>query len=126
VRLSLEYEPEGLVEKVGDFLNIVSRRAEADLAKFKEFIESRGSETGAWRGSVNAGASVGTPGVGDAAAAQAGAGHHGEERVLHLDDPRSGHLHEVAATADTSEHTLHLDDRRSHEVDDITRPHRAD
>ena len=31
VRLSLEYEPEGLVEKVGDFLNVVERQAEGDL-----------------------------------------------------------------------------------------------
>src|SRR3954470_16934911 len=31
VRLHLEYEPEGLVEKVGDFLNVVSRQAEGDL-----------------------------------------------------------------------------------------------
>ena len=63
VRLSLEYEPEGLVEKAGDMLNVVQRRAEADLQKFKAFIESRGLETGAWRGEVNEGADVGTPGV---------------------------------------------------------------
>src|SRR3712207_6102106 len=37
VRLSLEYQPEGLVEKAGDFLNIVEKRAEADLEKFKGF-----------------------------------------------------------------------------------------
>ncbi len=63
VRLSLEYEPEGLVEKAGDRLNIVERQAEADLEKFKQFIESRGRETGAWTGSVNEGAGVGTPGL---------------------------------------------------------------
>jgi uncharacterized membrane protein len=63
VRLSLEYDPEGLVEKVGDTLNMVQRQAEADLQRFKEFIESRGSETGAWRGSIDVGATKDTPGV---------------------------------------------------------------
>lgn len=61
VRLHLEYEPEGLVEAVGDKLNIVERQAESDLAKFKEFIEAAGYATGAWRGNVGA-ASGGSPG----------------------------------------------------------------
>ncbi len=52
VHLELEYEPEGLVENVGDFLGVVSRRARGDLARFKEFIERRGHETGAWRGRI--------------------------------------------------------------------------
>ena len=63
VRLSLEYEPEGLVEKAGDKLDVVSRQAESDLESFKAFIESRGEATGAWRGSVNEGNTSGTPGV---------------------------------------------------------------
>jgi uncharacterized protein YndB with AHSA1/START domain len=67
VRLSLEYEPEGLVEKAGDALNIVEKRAEADLEKFKSFIESEGYASGAWRGSINEGATMGTPGVEHAA-----------------------------------------------------------
>lgn len=53
VRLVLEYDPEGFVEKVGDWLNIVSRQAQNDLEKFKEFIEGSEAETGAWRGTVN-------------------------------------------------------------------------
>ena len=77
VRLSLEYEPEGLVEKVGDKLNIIERRAEADLEKFKSFIEHRGSETGGWRGSVEEARSVGTPGVSDAAASRGDSGKAG-------------------------------------------------
>jgi uncharacterized membrane protein len=40
VRLSLEYEPEGLVELVGDKLNVVAKRAEGDLDRFKAFIEA--------------------------------------------------------------------------------------
>ncbi len=63
VSLSLEYEPEGLLEKVGDKLNFVEKQAEGDLEKFKAFIEDAGYATGAWRGTVNPGAAVGTPGV---------------------------------------------------------------
>jgi uncharacterized membrane protein len=77
VRLSLEYEPEGLVEKVGDFLNVVERRAQADLERFKQFIESRGVETGAWRGSVNEAGAAGTPGVEEASASRGDTGKAG-------------------------------------------------
>jgi carbon monoxide dehydrogenase subunit G len=77
VHLSLEYEPEGLVEKVGDKLNIVENQAERDLEKFKAFIESEGYATGAWRGSVNEGAQAGTPGVDDAAGSRGDSGKAG-------------------------------------------------
>ncbi len=50
VQLSLEYEPEGIVEKVGDKLNVVENQAESDLNRFKDFIEDEGYATGAWRG----------------------------------------------------------------------------
>ena len=52
VMLQLEYDPEGVVENVGDALGVVSRRVEGDLKRFKEFIEGRGTETGAWRGEI--------------------------------------------------------------------------
>lgn len=52
VTLQMDYAPEGLTEKVGDALNVVERRAKADLANFKNFIEQRGSEQGGWRGDV--------------------------------------------------------------------------
>lgn len=74
VTLSLEFEAEGLVEQVGETLHIVERQAVSDLNKFKSFIESRGSETGAWRGSVNPGAMVGTPGADDAAPSRGDSG----------------------------------------------------
>ncbi len=77
VHLSLEYEPEGLVEKVGDKLNIVENQAERDLEKFKAFIESEGYATGAWRGSVNEGAEAGSPGVEDAAESRGDEGKAG-------------------------------------------------
>jgi uncharacterized membrane protein len=52
VMLQIDYEPEGFVENVGDVLGVVSTRVRRDLQRFKEFIESRGAETGAWRGRV--------------------------------------------------------------------------
>jgi uncharacterized membrane protein len=52
VNLELEYEPEGMVENIGDFLGVVQRRAKGDLQRFKTFIEHRARETGAWRGSI--------------------------------------------------------------------------
>jgi uncharacterized membrane protein len=53
IMLQLDYEPEGVVENVGDKLGIVGHRVTGDLERFKKFIESRGTETGAWRGEVD-------------------------------------------------------------------------
>jgi uncharacterized membrane protein len=52
VMLQLEAEPEDLVEKVGDLVGVLDRQVANDLKRFKQFIESRGQETGAWRGEV--------------------------------------------------------------------------
>ena len=52
VMLQLEYDPEGFVENVGDAVGAVSQRVQGDLERFKEFIEARGRETGAWRGEI--------------------------------------------------------------------------
>jgi uncharacterized membrane protein len=52
VTLQMDYDPEGFVENLGDALGFVGRRVEGDLERFKTFIESRGQETGAWRGTV--------------------------------------------------------------------------
>jgi uncharacterized membrane protein len=52
VTLQLDYEPEGVVENVGSALGFVDRRVQGDLERFKKFIESRGQETGAWRGEI--------------------------------------------------------------------------
>jgi len=75
VRLELEYEPEGIVEKVGDKVGIVERRVEADLGRFKSFIEDAGYATGAWRGTVPG--RVGTPGVSEAEASKGDSGKAG-------------------------------------------------
>ena len=52
VMLQLDTEPEGLVEKAGDALGVLKRQVKGDLERFKELIESRGTESGAWRGEV--------------------------------------------------------------------------
>ena len=53
VTVQMDYDPEGLVETAGDKLGVVDRRVKGDLKRFREFIEHRGGETGAWRGEVN-------------------------------------------------------------------------
>ena len=53
IMLQLEYDPEGFVENAGDIVGIVGNRVRGDLQRFKEFIERKGSETGAWRGEIN-------------------------------------------------------------------------
>jgi uncharacterized membrane protein len=55
VMLQLEYDPAGVVDNVGDALGFVSARVQGDLERFKDFIESRGTETGAWRGEIKQG-----------------------------------------------------------------------
>ena len=52
ITLDLDVEPQDWVEKIGDKLGFVSKQAEGDLKRFKDFIESRGRETGAWRGEI--------------------------------------------------------------------------
>jgi uncharacterized membrane protein len=54
VTLQLDVEPEGIVEDVGTALGFLERRVKGDLERFKEFIEGRGTESGAWRGTVEA------------------------------------------------------------------------
>jgi len=58
VSVAIDYEPDGAVEKVGDALGVVSRRVDGDLRRFKEFIESRGTQTGGWRGEIHDGTAV--------------------------------------------------------------------
>ena len=52
VTLQMEAEPEGAVESAGAAMGFLERRVKGDLERFKEFIEGRGVETGAWRGEV--------------------------------------------------------------------------
>jgi len=55
IRLSMSYQAEGPAETVGSAAGLDSQRVRGDLKRFKELIESRGTETGAWRGEVSAG-----------------------------------------------------------------------
>ncbi len=54
VTVQMDFAPQGLVETVGDKLGILERRVRGDLVRFKSFIETRGTETGASRGDVAA------------------------------------------------------------------------
>ena len=55
VTVQMEHETQGLREQVGSALGIDSRRVKSDLERFKDLIESRGVETGAWRGEIEGG-----------------------------------------------------------------------
>src|SRR5687767_10648642 len=55
VRLVMSYEPEGVIENIGDAFGALSSQVEASGEDFKHCIEARGSETGAWRGEVSDG-----------------------------------------------------------------------
>jgi uncharacterized membrane protein len=52
VAVQMDFVPEGLKEKLGGALGFADRRVKGDLERFKELVESRGQETGAWRGDV--------------------------------------------------------------------------
>jgi uncharacterized membrane protein len=53
VTLQLDVDPEGPVETVGDALGLVKGRVKGDMERFKDFVEKRGTESGAWRGRID-------------------------------------------------------------------------
>ena len=53
ITLKIDADPDGIVETVGANLGFLERRVKDDLKRFKDFIEERGSETGAWRGEIH-------------------------------------------------------------------------
>ena len=53
VTAQMEIDPEGFVENVADKVGVLDRRVKGDMKRFKDFIEKRGRETGAWRGDVD-------------------------------------------------------------------------
>jgi uncharacterized membrane protein len=55
VRLSMSYQAEGSIEQLGSAAGLDTRRVRGDLERFKELVETRGEESGAWRGEVEAG-----------------------------------------------------------------------
>ncbi|AXB42028.1 SRPBCC family protein [Amycolatopsis albispora] len=52
VTAQLDIDPEGFVENVADKLGVLDRRVKGDMKRFEDFIESRGRESGGWRGDV--------------------------------------------------------------------------
>jgi uncharacterized membrane protein len=55
ITVVMEHETEGVMETLGSALGADSRRVKGDLERFKELIEARGVESGAWRGEVEQG-----------------------------------------------------------------------
>jgi uncharacterized membrane protein len=58
VNVVMEHETEGLTETLGSALGMDSRKVKGDLERFKELVESRGTDSGAWRGEVHQGERV--------------------------------------------------------------------
>lgn len=52
VMVQIDWETESLAEKAGAAVGVDDMQVKNDLRKFKEYIESRGVETGGWRGDV--------------------------------------------------------------------------
>ena len=55
VMVQLDWDEDGLLEKIGAAFGADDRRVKGDLERFKELIEGRGTETGAWRGEIEQG-----------------------------------------------------------------------
>jgi uncharacterized membrane protein len=52
VTVQLDWQPEGVIETLGEWLGVATHAVKKDLENFKTFIENSGGETGAWRGDV--------------------------------------------------------------------------
>jgi len=55
VMVQMDYDPEGMVESLGSAVGADDRRVKGDLERFKDLIEGRSTESGAWRGEVQQG-----------------------------------------------------------------------
>jgi uncharacterized membrane protein len=60
IQVRMTYASEGLTEKVGSAIGLDRRRIRGDLQRFRELIESRRTETGAWRGEIHSGVATST------------------------------------------------------------------
>jgi uncharacterized protein YndB with AHSA1/START domain len=67
ITLTIEYQPEGILEMAGDALGIPSSQVEGDLKRFRDFIEKKEMGTENWRGRVETGESVDATGRPDSA-----------------------------------------------------------
>ncbi|WP_460844082.1 SRPBCC family protein [Noviherbaspirillum agri] len=52
IMLQMDYDPQSVDEKIGDALGFVKMQTKSNLSRFKQLVESRGTETGAWRGTI--------------------------------------------------------------------------
>ena len=52
VAVRIDDAPGGILERIGSGLGFMDRRVQGDLDRCKEYIEQRGTETGAWRGEI--------------------------------------------------------------------------
>jgi uncharacterized membrane protein len=52
VTVQIDWQPTGLLEKLGSTLGADNHAIKKDLKNFKEYIESKGNADGAWRGDV--------------------------------------------------------------------------
>jgi uncharacterized membrane protein len=52
ITLTMDIDPEGPIESLGNAVGVPERQVEGDLKRFKEFIEQRAVPSGAWRGTV--------------------------------------------------------------------------
>ncbi|MFB7934406.1 MULTISPECIES: SRPBCC family protein [Streptomyces] len=55
VELVMDIQPSGAAEKAADMTGTIDRRVKGDMKRFKQFIEERGTESGAWRGRIQPG-----------------------------------------------------------------------
>ena len=52
ITLTMDIDPEGFVENLGNAAGVPDREVEGDLKRFKEFIEQRAVASSGWRGTV--------------------------------------------------------------------------
>ncbi|MET9111888.1 SRPBCC family protein, partial [Streptomyces zhihengii] len=55
VELVMDVEAKDIAEKAAAVTGLIERRVKGDMRRFKEYIEGRGGESGAWRGRVTPG-----------------------------------------------------------------------
>ncbi|MET8246346.1 SRPBCC family protein [Streptomyces sp. NPDC005202] len=55
VELVMDVEPRGVTERAADMLGTIDRRVKGDMRRFKQYVEDRGNESGAWRGRIQPG-----------------------------------------------------------------------
>jgi uncharacterized membrane protein len=55
VRAAIAVDPDTMLERFGTAIGVPDARVKGDLERFKDFIENRGVETGAWRGEIHGG-----------------------------------------------------------------------